>query len=750
MSIDVGQSQLSRRTFLKSSSLAGGGMMLGFSWMMSCKDRSIAAKDNLPEEWIRVSGYIKIAPNGMITIMSPNPEGGQNVKTSMPMIIAEELDVPWKNVIVEQAPLDTDNFTRQFIGGSQAIRQGWESLRTAGATVKQMLKQAAAEAWQVPVEEITVSYGQLFHAVSDTSGSYGEFAADAANQPIPENVALKDISDFNLIGTSQKNVDIKKIITGKPLFGIDTYKEGMLIAMLVQPPAFGMKLTNFDASEVKGMPGIREVFAIKTYNEDYKWQYFDTCSFMDKVVIVGESTWEVIQAKQQLESKIEWEANTTIEITRDRFGTEQTLTFPAGLESTNDHLKKMKQLVSSKGIEQRKDGNPEKAFAGASKIVEKTYSAPFLAHNCMEPMNFFAHVTENSAYLVGPLQKPEYTEKTVSARLGIPLENIEIEMTRLGGGYGKRSYAHWLVEAALISQKMKAPIKLVYKREDDMTSGIYRPTYMAKYRAALSADNSLLGIQVNAGGTPESPLYANRFPAGTVDHYLAENWTVPSNITVGSFRAPSSNFMASAEQSFLDELAEEMGKDPIVLRLELLEKAKTNPVGENNDYNPERYSGVLKLVREMSNWGEEKVGVFRGASAYFCHNTYAAQVVDLTLENGLPIVQKVYCAVDCGIVVNPDAAHNLIEGAIVDGIGNAMYGKLDIKDGTPEQQNFDRYRMIRMTEAPKNIEIRFIENTLDPTGLGEPAFPPVMAALANALYKAKGKRFDHQPYSDYL
>ncbi|GLU44953.1 xanthine dehydrogenase family protein molybdopterin-binding subunit [Allomuricauda sp. NBRC 101325] len=750
MSIDTAPAQLSRRTFLKSSSLAGGGLLMGFSWMMSCKDNATASKDNLPEEWVKVSGYIKIATNGMITIMSPNPEGGQNVKTSMPMIIAEELDAPWSDVIVEQAPLDTENFTRQFIGGSQAIRQGWQSLRTAGATVKQMLKQAAAEAWQVPIEEISASEGQLFHAASDKSGSYGEFATAAANQPIPENVVLKDVSDFKLIGTSQKNVDVQKIITGKPLFGIDTYKEGMLIAMLVQPPAFGMKLTDFDASEVKGMPGIKDVFAIKTYNEDYKWQFFDTCSFMDKVVIVGESTWQVMQAKKQLESKINWEVNSAIEITRDRFGTDQTLTFPAGLESTEDHLKTMNQLVSTEGTEQRKDGNPDKAFAQATKIIEKTYAAPLLAHNCMEPMNFFAHVTENSAYLVGPLQKPEYTEKTVSARLGIPLENIEIEMTRLGGGYGKRSYAHWLVEAAIISQKMNAPIKLVYSREDDMTSGIYRPTYMAKYRAALGADNSLLGLHVNAGGIPESPLYANRFPAGAIENYLAENWIVPSNITSGSFRAPSSNFMASAEQSFLDELAEEMGKDPIAFRLELLEKAKTNPVGEQNDYDADRYAGVLKLVRDMSDWGKEQEGVFRGVSAYFCHNTYAAIVVDLIMENEVPLIQKVYCAADCGIVVNPDAANNLIEGAIVDGIGNAMYGKLAISNGIPEQQNFDRYRMIRMTEAPKAIEVRFVENSIDPTGLGEPAFPPVMPALANALYKAKGKRFDHQPYSDYL
>ena len=244
-------------------------------------------------------------------------------------------------------------------------------------------------------------------------------------------------------------------------------------------------------------------------------------------------------------------------------------------------------------------------------------------------------------------------------------------MTRLGGGYGRRSYAHWVIEAALISQKMKAPVKLIYSREDDMTGGIYRPAYQATYRAALDKHNNLTGLHINAGGIPDSPLYANRFPAGAVDHYLAENWIIDTNITIGSFRAPRSNFIAAAEQSFLDELAEVMGKDPIDFRLELLEKAQNHPVGENNDYDAARYAGVLKLVREKSKWDQAPPGVSRGVSAYFCHNSYAAQVFDLTIEGDKPVIQNVCCAVDCGIVINPDAASNLAEGAIVDAIGNA-------------------------------------------------------------------------------
>jgi isoquinoline 1-oxidoreductase beta subunit len=297
---------------------------------------------------------------------------------------------------------------------------------------------------------------------------------------------------------------------------------------------------------------------------------------------------------------------------------------------------------------------------------------------------------------------------------------------------------------------VNAPIKLMYTREDDMTFGTYRPTYHATYRAALDADKNLIAFHVKAGGIPESPLFANRFPAGAVDNYLAEAWSIDSNITIGAFRAPRSNFMAGAEQSFLDELAEAMGKDPIAFRLELLERARTHPVGERNDYDAARYAGVLERVREKSGWDDEAAGLHRGVAAYFCHNTYAAHVLDIMVEDGMPVVRRVCCALDCGIVVNPDAAVNMAEGAIVDGIGNAMYGSMTFDHGVPAHDNFDTYRIIRHREAPKAIDVHFIENEVDPTGLGEPPFPPIFGALANALYRATGKRMYTQPFAPHL
>lgn len=716
-------------------------MMLGFSWLASCQSKPKGVL-TMPKEWFNINGFLKIGENGVVTIMSPNPEIGQNIKTSMPMIVAEELDVDWKNVIVEQAPLNTTLFTRQLAGGSQSIRQGWEGLRMAGASARQMLREAAAKAWNLPLEEITTEAGVLHHKISGKSAEYGEMASAAAKIPVPKEVKLKEPKDFKIIGTSRKNVDGLKIVTGQPLFGLDFRREGMLIAMIVHPPAFGLKLKSLDDSAARSLPGIKDIFRINTYQDGYEKQWSDTAAFNELVVVVGNTTWEVMNAKKAL--KVEWEQFNDYEETFS--GAPAPKKVPSGLENTQSHRTQMEEMSKKPARLVRKDGDPEAAFKNAAQIIERSYTAPFLAHSTLEPMNFFAHVTAEKAELIGPIQTPEFMEKSVAARLNMPLEKIDIQMTRQGGGFGRRLYGHFVVEAAVISQKMNAPIKLIYTREDDMTFGNYRPAYHATYRAALDADKKLIAFQVRAGGIPESPLSANRFPAGSVDNYLAEDWTLASNISIGAFRAPRSNFIAGAEQSFLDEVAEAMGKDPIELRLELMERAKNNPVGKDNDYDAARYAGVLRLVKEKSAWGKDQPGVHRGIAAYFCHNSYVAQVVDLVMEKGKPVIQKVYCAVDCGIVVNPDAAINLAEGGIIDGIGHSLYSAITFRDGAPEQSNFNQYRLIRHSEAPKSIEIHFVKNEIDPTGLGEPVNPPIIGAVANALYRATGKRVYHQPF----
>jgi len=704
-------------------------MVLGFSWLTSCapEEAEEVLELELPESWVEINGFLKIGDNGVVTIYSPNPEIGQNVKTAMPMIIAEELDIAWDQVIVEQAGLDTEKYTRQLAGGSQSIRHGWQSLRQAGAAARYALVSTAAQKWGVPMEELTTADGVVSHEATQQSIGYGELAGEAATVELPEELPLKDPADFKIIGKSKKNVDGRKIVTGQPLYGIDVQKEGMLTAMIVHPPAFGMKLKSVDAAAAEAMPGIRKVVTINADKEGVEKQWSDTNAFPELVAVVGETTWQVMKAKKALQ--VEWER-----------------TSPA--EDSAAHATALEELMATTPDEAaRKDGDPAAAFAGADQVLERTYTAPFLAHNTMEPMNFYANVKADAVELEGPIQTPEFLRPTVAGLTGVAPANVSIMMTRMGGGFGRRLYGNFGVEAALISQAVNAPVKLIYTREDDMTQGTYRPDYRVTYRAALDADKNLIGFHVKGSGTNGSPVFANRFPAGTIDNYLAENLGKESNISTGAWRAPRSNFIAGAEQSFLDELAEVMGKDPVDMRLELFDRAIQNPVGSDNDYDAERYAGVIRLVREKSGWDTPQDGVYRGMAAYYCHNSYVAQVLDVVMDNGKPKVDKVYCAVDCGIVVNPDAARNQIEGGIVDGIGHAMYSTLTFKDGAAEQQNFDKYRLIRHREAPREIEVFFVENGIDPTGLGEPSLPPIMAALANALAKATGERLYHQPFT---
>lgn len=740
---------VSRRSFLKVTSLTGGGMMIGFSWLANFIPNEALAATNAAGEWVELTGFIKISPDNKITLFCPNPEFGQNVMTSLPMLIAEELEVDWQKISIEQGDYDTPRYKRQFTGGSQSVRMNWQPLRNAGAAAKQMLFQAAATEWNVPVTELTAANASVIHKSSGKSATYGSFAAAASKLPVPTKVTLKKPDEFSIIGKPQKNVEGKKIVMGQSLFTMDFKYEGMLIAMAIHPPAFGLKLKSFDAAEALKMPGIKDVFELKVYKDGYERAFFDTRTFNNLVIVVGNSTWEVMNARKKV--NIQWQPTEEVKEIVNGWGGKKEETTPAGLESTDEHIKQMNEMQKKPGKILRKDGDPYAAFAAAKIVIERSYSAPFLPHNTMEPISCFAHITDEKALFVAPIQIPDMMKQNIISNLDLQIEKVDMKLARMGGGFGRRGYGHYIIEAGLISKKMKAPVKLIYTREDDMTNGVYRPTYMVKFRAAIDDKNNVTAIHVKGGGIPENAIHENRFPAGAFENYLAEGWEINSNITIGAFRAPRSNFIASAEQSFLDEVAEAIGKDPIDFRIELLKKAKEKPVGKNNEYEADRYIGVLELVKQKSNWSKENnKNLKRGVAAYFCHNSYAAHVVDVVMKNGQPVVQKVVSALDCGIVVNPEGAKNMVEGAIVDGIGNALYGGLRFEKGVPMQKNFNQYRMIRLREAPKKIEVHFVQNTIAPTGLGEPPFPPIFAALANALYKATGKRFYNQPFINDL
>lgn len=697
----------SRRNFLKTSALVSGGMLIGFNLFTACKPEATPPVDISKLNFNDFNAFIKISDEGYVTLFSPNPEIGQGVKTSMPMIIAEELDVSWDKVNVAQGIYDPKNYTRQVAGGSQSIRQGWDALRQTGATAKQMLVNAAAAKWGVEASTCSASEGIITNANGDTL-TYGDVVKEAAGMEVPENVKLKDPKDYKIIGQNIKNVDIDKIRTGQPLFGLDYKTEGMVYASVLRPPAFGQKLKKFDDKAARKVNGV-----------------LDVIQFGDKIAVLGKNTWAAMKGKKSLVA--DWEKDTK-------------------LENTEDHDKQLLKILDGNDFDvRREDGNISKAFKEADKVIERTYESPFLPHNCMEPMNFFANVTDEKVHLVGPIQTPQWTAGRVASLLKRKPEEIHLEMTRMGGGFGRRLYGDFALEAAEISSLSKKPIKVVFSREDDMAAGTYRPAIKYRIKASLK-NGKVTGYHLKEAAINQNMhgAIANFFPAGCIPNLKISTKALESNITIGAWRAPYTNFLAFAEQSFFDELANELNTDPITLRLNLLENVK----GTNDkriEYSAERMIETIKLAAEKSNCGKTPKGVYQGFSAYYSHNTHVAEVADIELKDGLPVVKKVTVAVDCGIVVNPLGAKNQIEGGVIDGIGHAMYGDFSFKDGKPQAVNFDRYRLIRMQETPK-VNAYFVENTKSPTGLGEPSLPPAGGAVANAIKAATGQRILKQPF----
>ncbi len=699
--------KIKRRDFIKSSALAGSALLIGFNWMGCNADQAVVEvlKAN-PKEWFDFDAYIKIGDTGLVTIWSQNPEIGQNIKTAMPMIVAEELEVDWKDVIVEQAPLNAEWYKRQVAGGSQSIRQGWETLRKAGASVKQLLLETAAEKWEADVKDCSVAKGVILHKDGRTIG-YGELAKDASKKELPTEVTLKKPTDFSIIGKSQTNVDMDGILSGKPLFGLDYKKEGMVYAVVMRPPAFGKTLDTYKDETTKKVNGV-----------------LDVIKFGDKLAVIGKNTWAAIKGKQLLEAT--WKA-------ADK------------LEDSTYHTKALKEQLAKKAAKpKRVDGDVDKAFKEADEVIERTYEAPFLPHNCMEPMNFFAEVTKEKVLLVGPVQTPKWTESRVAELLGRELADIEVQMTRMGGGFGRRLYGDFALEAAEISSKINKPVQVVFSREDDMLAGTYRPASAYRFKVGIK-DGEISAYHLTEAcfnGAMFPPMESN-FPCGAIPNYRVDSHTIESNITTGAWRAPYANFLAFAEQAFLDELSEHLKKDPVAFRLALLEKARTAPVGEEHNYEVDKMKGVIELAAEKSDWKNAKAN--KGFCAYYSHNTYVAEVAEVAMVANLPVIKKIHCVVDCGIVINPKAALNQIEGGILDGLGHAMYADFEFEKGSAKSANFNNYRLLRMSESPE-IEVHFVKSNNDPTGLGEPTLPPAGGAVANAIYAATKQRLYKQPF----
>jgi isoquinoline 1-oxidoreductase beta subunit len=694
----------SRRHFLKVSALSTGGMLLSFSFL-----NQIVKADATDAGPFDLNMFIRIGSDESIVLQAPNPEIGQGVKTSLPVIVAEELGVDWRKIKVELAPLDS-KFGRQTAGGSGSVRGRFTALRTAGATAREMLVTAAAQTWGVSKDECSAEDGIVTHRASGKKLSYGQLAAKAATLEAPANPTLKDAKDFKLIGSRIKDVDAHKIVTGQPLYGIDTRRDGMLFAMVARPPAYGKTLGMVDDTATRKVNGVKDIIRLK-----------------NSVAVLATSTWAAKKGRAAL--VIQWNA------------TEK-------LENTAEHFAAFKALLD-KGAPtpSRNDGDVKAAEQSAFKILDVTYELPALSHGQMEPLNFFADVRNGKAELYGPTQVPGQVRSEVSKALNIPEENIKVGVPRQGGGFGRKLMPDNGLEAALISAASKSPVQVQWTREDDMQNDYYRPAEMYSFRAALSSDSLLAWHQSGVGisGGPRGDSYV----AGALANYRSESQGYKSNTPTGWWRAPGANTLAFVGESFLDEVCSALKKDPVAFRLELLEKAKQQPVGRLS-YDPDKYRSVVELVAKMANWGSSSIGVFRGFATWFSFGSYAAQVVDIKIIDGKPKVVKVFCAVNCGRVINLSGAENQVEGAITDGICHAMYPKVTFVDGAVVETNFHTYKFLRMNEAPPEIKVQFAQTDEAPSGLGEPGLPPVAPALANAIYAATGQRIRKMPFAEQL
>ncbi|HQR93469.1 MAG: isoquinoline 1-oxidoreductase [Bacteroidetes bacterium 24-39-8] len=696
--------ELTRRNFLRVSAITGGGMMLSLSFL-----NNTANAETVAGAAFSPNVYIKIGTDGSILILAPNPEIGQGVKTSLPMIVAEELCVDWKKVQVELAPLQA-GFGRQTAGGSGSVRGRFTDLRKAGATAREMLVSAAAQTWNVPVTECVAEDGMVIHKSSGKKLAYGDLAAKAATLEVPKNPTLKDSKDFKYLGTRVKDVDAHKIVTGQPLYGIDTRKEGMLYAMVSRPPAYGKTLGSVDDTAALKVNGVKQVVKLK-----------------NSVAVVATSTWAAKKGRDAL--VIQWEAKEKLENSAEQFVAFKEM-IEKGATAPN-----------------RKDGDWEAAKKQASKTIEAIFELPTLSHGQMEPLNFYADVREDKVELFGPTQVPDSVRKQVADLLKIAEDKISISSPRQGGGFGRKLMTDNGVEAALISAAAKCPVQVQWTREDDMQNDFYRPAEMYRYRAALSTDKLLAWHQSGVG--IGRAIRGDSYVAGAVENYLSEGQGLKSNTPTGWWRAPGANTLAFVAESFMDEVCTELKVDPVAYRLQMFEAAKQKPVGKL-DYNPDKYKSVVELVAKMSNWGTKTPGIFRGFATWFSFNTYVAQVVDIKLEKGRPKVVKVYCAVNCGRVINLSGAENQIQGAVVDGICHAMFPKVTFVNGAVVEKNFYSYNMLKINDAPLDVAVQFVASEEAPTGLGEPALPPVAAALSSAIFAATGKRIRKMPFVEQL
>jgi isoquinoline 1-oxidoreductase beta subunit len=725
-------SLITRREVLKTVTAAG--LMLSFP----------AAALARATQSVELATFVLIGTDGLVTIRARNPDMGQGVKTSLPMMVAEELDVEWSAVRIENADADQARYGVQTSGGSRSVLNAWEPMRRAGAAARSILMQAAARRWQCTVDDCRTEAGHVIQATSGRKLGYGKLATSCGDIPVPDlkTLKLKAPADYRIIGKPLPQYDTPAIVTGAPLFGIDVVRPGMLYATFLKAPVIGAKVARADLSAALAVKGVRKAFVVEGDPDAFRPMTKVLVpprsygvGLLPGVVVVADSWWIARSAREKV--KVEWADHPNTAQSTKSFAEQANVFFKSG---------KGEVVLKNRG-------DFDAAYARAATKVEARYTYPFLAHAPLEPMNCTADFRDGKLEIWAPTQMPETGRQLCAATLGIRAEDIKTHMTRSGGAFGRRLANDYMVEAAWISREVGAPVKLLWTREDDIQHDNYRPTGFHLLRGGVGAEGNVVAMYDHFAtfGENGKAMYDSEgpteFPWTFVPNHRTEHSLMRLGIPTGPLRAPRSNAMAFVMQSFLDEMAHAAKQDPLAFQLQLLGDVAIVGEGEMA-FNAQRMKTVLQTVAAMAGWGKAVLpkGEGKGIACYYSHRGYVAEVAHVAVSaDGAVKVKQVWCAADVGsTIVNPSGATNQIEGAIQDGIGQAFYQQITVAAGRVEQSNFTDYPLLRINESAA-VEVKFVASPGIPTGLGEPALPPLLPALTNAIFTATGKRIRALP-----